>query len=294
MTAKVIAVANMKGGVGKTTTVVALAEYIAAYGIQGQRKNVAVIDLDAQASASISIAGNDLLKELILSEKTIDAFLEDRIVHQRNTPTLGSMLRPYASSLTASGNPISLSLIASSPELRIVEREMICSLTEKGYGLRAIEGQTRQLTEPQILRLRDELDFIFVDCPPGISAFTEVMFAVANMVLTPVIADFVSTRGLASFCRNVSSIGASAKLPHVLVNRFSNTRHQRETLEALQEDAKADEPMFVLLDTIVQQRADIQAALEEQQGATFESRWGSDAAEIYRDLAEEIAEKLDA
>ncbi len=120
------------------------------------------------------------------------------------------------------------------------------------------------------------------------------MFAVANMVLTPVIADFVSTRGLASFCRNVSSIGASAKLPHVLVNRYSNTRHQRDTLEALQEDAKADPPMFVLLDTIVQQRSDIQAALEEQQGATFESRWGSDAAEIYRDLAEEIAEKLDA
>ena len=294
MTAKVIAVANMKGGVGKTTTVVALAEYLAAYGIGGQRKNVAVIDLDAQASASISIAGNDLLKTLILSEKTIDAFLEDRIVHGRNTPTLASLKRPFASSLTAMGEPISLSLIASSPELRIVEREMICSLTEQGYGLRAIEGQTRKLTEPQIMKLREEFDFIFVDCPPGISAFTEVMFAVANMVLTPVIADFVSTRGLASFCRNVASIGASSILPHVLINRYSNTRHQKETLEALQEDAKAKTPMFVLLNTIVQQRSDIQAALEEQQGATFESRWGNDAGQIYKQLAEEIAEKLDA
>jgi cellulose biosynthesis protein BcsQ len=294
MTAKVVAVANMKGGVGKTTTVVALAEYLAAYGLRGEGKNVAVLDLDAQASASISIAGNDLLRELILSGKTIDAFLEDRIVHHLNTPTLSSLLRPFASTLTASGHPISLSLIASSPELRMVEREMICALTEQGYGLRAIEGKTRQLTEPQIVRLQNELDYILVDCPPGISAFTEVMFAVADMVLTPVIPDFVSTRGLASFCRNVASVGADGKLPHVLINRYSNTRHQKETLEALKQDAKAAPPPFILFDTIVQQRADIQAALEEQPGATFESRWGVDAAETYKQVAEEVAERLHA
>jgi chromosome partitioning protein len=72
VTGKVIAVANMKGGVGKTATVVALAEALAA---EGESVSVLVIDADAQANASICIAGDDILFELISNGKTIDAFL---------------------------------------------------------------------------------------------------------------------------------------------------------------------------------------------------------------------------
>ena len=288
MQARVIAVANMKGGVGKTTTVVALAEFLAAYGVNGVPRRVAVMDLDAQASASISIAGNNVLRGMIEDSKTIDAFLEDRLVHHTNQPTLQTMLREWASSVTVRGNPIDLSLIASAPELRFVEREVICELTQQGYGLRAIEGQTRKLVEPEIAKLKDKVDYLIVDCPPGISAFTEVMFSIADIIVTPVIADFISTRGLAAFCRSVETIATGAKRPYVLVNRYQDTSHQRETFEALQTDAAAPNAKFALLSTVIKQRAAIQGALENKPGETFEARWGEAAAEDYRELATEI------
>ena len=67
----------MKGGVGKTTTVVSLAEALAA---DNPNASILVVDLDPQASASMCLAGNDLLAEMIAKDKTLEAFLDLRLI----------------------------------------------------------------------------------------------------------------------------------------------------------------------------------------------------------------------
>jgi cellulose biosynthesis protein BcsQ len=72
---KLIAVANMKGGVGKTTTVVMLAEALAADGAR-----VLVVDLDPQASVSVCLAGPDRLWGMIAQGRTLEAYLALKVI----------------------------------------------------------------------------------------------------------------------------------------------------------------------------------------------------------------------
>lgn len=65
-------------------------------------------------------------------------------------------------------------------------------------------------------------------------------------------------------------------------------------MEALQADAEQEGARFVLLNTVIFQRAAIQSALENQPGETFEARWGEEGAEAYQQLATEILGKMNA
>src|ERR1700744_5197329 len=119
MSAKIIVVANMKGGVGKTTTIVSLAEALAASGYR-----TLVLDLDAQANASICLAGDALLATLIARKATIEGFLDDHLLGKK-TMTVADCIRHNISNVTHLNQQLAISLLPSSPELRQFEYQLI-------------------------------------------------------------------------------------------------------------------------------------------------------------------------
>ena len=177
MSARVISIANSKGGVGKTTTCVSLAEAFAAAGMR-----TLVIDLDTQANASLLIfghAGDEHLFTAINDYATIsDWLLENFFAGELRR--LSEFIVTDASDVTFKGRPLPLDLIPSSPRLRKTERELIFELTAKGYAMEALQNQVGKRLRDDLNLLKADYDVILFDCPPGISVMTETVLAASH------------------------------------------------------------------------------------------------------------------
>lgn len=290
MTGKIISVCNMKGGVGKTTLVVGLAETLAAGG-GGKRLKVLVIDLDAQAHASFCIAGDGLLFQLFKDHRSIDFFFEDAVIDERRK-RLDDFTRRQASDMTAAGEPISLALVAASERLRYVERSIIHTLTGAGVSFEEIERRVRDLVAAEVQLLRKVFDVIVFDCPPGISIFTEAALWASDIVIAPVIMDTFSVLGLTTFCKHVLAAPRrrASILPYVLANRVQTTRVAARVLASLQAESDAPDAGFRLLETKIPQSAALVSAMDGDGGApTYAQKYGN-ASEHLQALAREVME----
>jgi cellulose biosynthesis protein BcsQ len=296
MTGKIIAVANMKGGVGKTTTVVSLAETLAA----GLAKPILVVDLDAQANASICLAGDSLLADLIEGGRTVDAFIEDNLFLSRRVK-LVDYVQKQISNVTHRGNPLPVSLVASSSHLRLLEREIVFALTERKFGLNAIVGHLSKLMDRQFRELAAVYPYIIIDCAPGISALTEVSIRLADLVIVPTIADFLSTFGLETFCSSLwrgplaqrTSLPLPKRPPYVLITRKRQTNEHNQTAALMRQKAREPDPAFHIFKTEVPEKIKIAEALGRiSVFPTFTNKWGADVVPVLGKLAKEMREAL--
>lgn len=296
MKGKVIAVANMKGGVGKTATVIGLAEGLAAQGAE-----TLVVDLDPQANASICLAGDAFLRDLIERGLTIDGFLEDRFKRLQRDAALGARIRTYISNVTHLGKQLPLSLLASSSELRLAERDLIFTLTKMKMDLDHIVESLHAIIKDELKRTKKSYDYILLDCAPGISVMTEVSIRLANLVIVPTIPDFLSTYGLNSFCANLwdgpiadrSNLKKPKRAPHVLITRRRPTREHEKTSERLRAEAAKDDAKFSVFRTEIFERTAIAEALGKiHTHPTFSQKWKDGTDVLLADLVREVKETL--
>jgi len=294
MKGKVIAVANMKGGVGKTATVLGVAEALAANGAE-----TLVIDLDPQANASICLAGNKILKDLIETGHTIDGYLTDRLFKKNDRLDFSDRIRTHISNVSHLDNQLPISLLASSSELRLVEREMLYRLNKTGTDIDYFVDKLHDLIKDQLKQARKAYEYVLIDCPPGISLLTETSIRLANLVVVPTIPDFLSTYGLQSFCSNMRtgeiakrSTLDKPKKPYVLVTRVRPINEHKHTIELLQNERLKDKPSFRLFQTQIPERAAIAMALGKVDSwPSFSQKW-RDTASTLENLTAEVKEAL--
>jgi chromosome partitioning protein len=179
-----IAVMNTKGGVGKSTLVLALAETLSAhYG-----KNVLIIDSDAQTSISAMLLTPANLHRLQSDGLTIVDLLVASVLNN----VAVDWPRFVVGGVSDVDEARSVYLVPSDMQLTLFEREV---------SKESLHGKLRSSIGALLQHVRGVFDIVLIDCPPGLSVLTESWLREADFHLSPTKPDYVSTCGLEVFRR---------------------------------------------------------------------------------------------
>ena len=186
-----IACANQKGGVGKTTTVVNLASYLALLG-----DRVLVIDLDPQGNGTSGLG----VDRSTVVRSVYDAIVDDVPLEQ----------------LVVQGAAEGVDIVPSTIALAGAELELA--------GVPARERRLRRLVEP----LAHEYDVIFIDCPPSLGLLTVNALTAADAVLIPLQCEYYALEGLTQLLATIDLVRDHLN-PHLALDGVVLTMYDART-----------------------------------------------------------------
>lgn len=187
---KFLAIANRKGGVGKSTITTMLAHSLAVW----EKKRVLVLDLDSQANTSLILFGGTNWYNARKANKTISDYLSDNYAVTDSFIDTNKYIHNNVSDLVLkNGNFPPISLVPGSLILEDQERGELITLTNQNFNLLEAEVIVIRRIAQLIRALEADFDVILMDCPPGLSLSTRAALAIAEKVIVPFKPDFVST-----------------------------------------------------------------------------------------------------
>lgn len=166
---RIIAVANQKGGVGKTTTTVNLSASLVA-----TKRKVLVIDLDPQGNATMGSGVN---------KHELEKSVYDVLVHGAT-----------AAEVTVKTDPAGYDILPANGDLTAAEVELI-----------EIEGRERRL-KVALDEVKDKYDYILIDCPPSLNMLTVNAFIAADGIIIPMQCEYYALEGLTALMDTMERI----------------------------------------------------------------------------------------
>ena len=202
--ARVIAMCNQKGGVGKTTTTINLAASLAEYG-----RKVLLIDFDPQGALTAGLGFHTH------EGNTIYELMKGEITDTRST--------------ILHTNVANLDLIPANIDLSAAEMELVNAISRE----RILAGLIRQVA--------DDYDVVIIDCQPSLGLLTVNALTAAHGVIIPLATEFFALRGVAileNIIKKVQrSLNETLVIDGVLATMYdSRTHHSREVMELLREN----------------------------------------------------------
>ena len=252
---RIIAVANQKGGVGKSTTAVSLGASLAELG-----KRVLVVDLDPQGNASTGLGIRHEAREITVYD-----------VLAAEAPIEGAIVPTPVANLFA---------IPSTIDLAGAEIELVSQFSR--------ELRLRRALEP----LKDgAYDFILLDCPPSLGLLTVNALAAAEELIVPIQCEYYALEGLGQLLRNVrlvqQNVNQQLRLTGIVMTMFDPRTKLSEQVVAEVRRYFGDRVYATIIPRTVR--------LSEAPGfgqpiTVYDPR--SRGAQSYRDLAQEVVDKL--
>ena len=250
--ARIIAIANQKGGVGKTTTSINLSASLAEKG-----KKVLAIDLDPQGNMTSGLgvdkAEQNTVYELILGECSVSEAITDTVVEN-------------------------VKLIASNVDLAGAEIELIG------------ENDKEYILQKKVDYIKEDYDFIIIDCPPSLNMLTVNAMTTATSVLVPIQCEYYALEGLSQLIHTINLVqerlNPHLKLEGVVFTMYDvRTNLSNQVVETVKQNLDT-----TIYETMIPRN--IRLAEAPSYGVPinmYDPK--SSGAESYRKLAQEIIER---
>ena len=287
----VISFINLKGGVAKTTTSVAVAEILA----KDFRKHVLLIDLDPQTNATINLIKEERWQKRDSDGRTLVQLFRDKL--RPELPPLFDIEKAIIrGASTIDGGISRLDLLPSSIQFIEVQEKLPFVAMQGNY-----DNNPQDILRRALQPILDRYDFVIIDCPPSLGIVTKNGLKISTHYIIPTIPDIVSTWGIFQIVSNIAgfseNINRTIRPLGIVATKVQGTidlhsRVVRELREGRLFDGKETElkqpPLF---ENQIKQNANTARGSDSESNLrTFRQKYGPNYDEFFG-LTKEILEK---